>query len=96
MYTLLLKESPFIIFGALIAGGILAAVNFAYLLPQAREEGRAQYVAEQAVLDKKIQLQRNQDDEKISGLSDYDICVSYLGSVSVECESLKLFRLQPQ
>jgi hypothetical protein len=93
MYTLLLKQSPFIIFGALIAGGILAAVNFAYLLPQAREEGRAQYVAEQAVLDKKIQLQRNQDDEKIRGMDDYSICIEYVGKLP-ECESLKLQRLR--
>lgn len=90
MYTLLLKQSPFIIFGALIAGGILAAVNFAYLLPQARDEGEQRYIAKQAVVDKKIELEKGKDLEKISGLSDYEICIEYLGkSLSVECSALR-------
>lgn len=96
MYTLLLKNSPFILFGALIAGGILAAVNFAYLLPQAREEGKAQYVAEQAVLDKRIELDRKNDDLKIKGMSDYDVCISYVDKLSRDqCKVLLMRGLDP-
>lgn len=89
MWLLFLKNLPFIFVGAALAAGLLAIVNFTVWLPGARQEGRDSYIAQQAIIDKKIQLERAGDDEKIRGMSDYDICITYVGKLP-ECDSLKL------
>lgn len=89
MLSLILKEGPFILVGALIAAGLLVIVNLTVWLPQARNEGEARYIARQAVIEKKIELERKNDDLKIRGLSDYDVCITYVGKLP-ECDALRL------
>lgn len=89
MWLLFLKNLPFIFVGAALAAGLLAIVNFTVWLPQARDDGRKSYIAEQAVADKRIELERKNDDVKLQGMSDYDVCRLYLTGVS-DCDSLKL------
>jgi hypothetical protein len=77
--------------GAIAAALVFAALNFLVWLPAAREEGGDRKVAEQAVQSQKEELERKGDDAKLQRLSDYNLCVGYLGRVP-ECDSL---RLQP-
>lgn len=68
-----------------IAGGlamflVMQAFNAVWLLPRAREEGRAAYIAEQAAADRKAEIERKGDDAKLRGMSDYDLCVDGLRS----------------
>lgn len=81
------------VLGAII-GGILAwcalmAMNQIVWLPQAREDGRARLIAEQAAQAQREELERKGDDAKLQRMSDYDLCVAYLGGVP-ECDSLRL------
>lgn len=82
---------------AKLAGGALigAVAVFAYTqlvsLPMARSEGRARLIAEQAVQSQKEELERKGDDAKLQRMSDFDLCVAYLGELP-ECDSL---RVQP-
>ena len=85
---------------AVIAGGVgglvlafaaFTIVNALWLLPAERIEARNRLIAEQAVQSQKEELERKGDDAKLQRLSDYDLCVAYLGRVP-ECDSL---RLQP-
>ncbi|MDX0057966.1 hypothetical protein GOC19_16155 [Sinorhizobium meliloti] len=82
-------------------GGILAAftifhlVNVAIWLPQARQEGRDQYIAEQAAADSKAEIERKGDDAKLRSMSDYDLCVDGLRSrrlPSEPCDELRGIR----
>lgn len=75
--------------GAVLALLVGSTINALYLLPKARAEGRALYIAEQAVASLKAEMARKSDDRKIQGLSDYDLCVAALGRVP-ECDALKL------
>ena len=75
--------------GAVLALLVATAANSLYFLPKARTEGRAQYIAEQAVASLKAEMARKNDDRKIRSLSDYDLCRAALGSVP-ECDALKL------
>ena len=75
--------------GAVLALLVGTAANSFYFLPKARAEGRALYIAEQAVASLKAEQARKHDDRKIHGLSDYDLCRAALGSVP-ECDALKL------
>lgn len=77
--------------GALAVFLIMQAVNALWIIPAAREAGRARLIAEQAVQSQKEELERKGDDAKLQRLSDFDLCVAYLGRVP-ECDSL---RLQP-
>ncbi len=84
-----------------LVGGVSGAIRFAvgllvmYVLsvavlqPMARNEGRSRYIAEQAVKDQKVEMERKGDDAKIHQLSDYDLCVLNLGRVP-DCDALKL------
>lgn len=80
----------------LIAGMLLGAVAV-YLytqvvtLPAARSEARSRLIAEQAAQSQREELERKGDDAKLQRMSDYDLCVAYLGRVP-ECD---LLRLQP-
>ncbi|MCP8894309.1 hypothetical protein KYK29_05155 [Shinella daejeonensis] len=82
---------------AKLAGGALlgAAAVMAYVslvsLPAARSEGRARLIAEQAAQSQREELERKGDDAKIQRMSDYDLCIAYLGRVS-DCNTL---RVQP-
>jgi len=66
------------VLGAMAASASLWAVNSLLWLPQAREEGRASYIAEQAAADQKAEIERKGDDAKLRGMSDYDLCVDGL------------------
>jgi len=79
------------VFGGLAVFLIMQAVNALWIIPRAMGEGRSRLIAEQAVQSQKEELERKGDDAKLQRLSDYDLCVAYLGSVP-ECDSL---RLQP-
>lgn len=77
--------------GIVFAFAVFTVVNAVWLLPAARTEGRDRLIAEQAVQSQKDELERKGDDAKLQRLSDFDLCVAYLGGVP-ECDSL---RLQP-
>lgn len=75
-------------------GGFLlfSAVNAFLWLPEARKEGRATLIAEQAAADRKTELERKNDDAKLRGMSDYDLCVGGLRSrgLSIDpCDELR-------
>lgn len=85
---------------AVIAGGVgglvlafvaFTIINALWLLPAARTEARSRLIAEQAVQSQKEELERKGDDARLQRLSDFDLCVAYLGRVP-ECDSL---RMQP-
>lgn len=77
--------------GLILAFALFQLVNMVWLLPAARNEGRARLIAEQAVQSQKEELERKGDDAKLQRLSDFDLCIAYLGRVP-ECDSL---RVQP-
>lgn len=66
--------------GAAATFGVFWSFNALLWLPQAREEGRATYVAEQAAADRKAEIERKGDDAKLRDMSDYDLCVDGLRS----------------
>lgn len=77
---------------AALAGAILVyAYTQIVSLPAARSEARSRLIAEQAVQSQKEELERKGDDAKLQRMSDFDLCVAYLGGVP-ECDSL---RVQP-
>jgi hypothetical protein len=81
-----------ILAGGAILGGVVAySYMQAFTIPDARQEGRDRLVAEQAVQSQKEELERKGDDASLQRMSDYDLCVAYLGRVP-ECDSL---RMQP-
>ena len=76
------------------AGFILGAVvigSMAYLVGSERgkSEGRARVIAEQAVAAQREEIERKGDDAKLQRMSDFDLCVSYLGRVP-DCDALNL------
>lgn len=75
--------------GLVAAFALFSLINIMWLLPAARSEGRDRLIAEQAVQSQKEELERKGDDAKLQRLSDFDLCVAYLGRVP-ECDSLKL------
>lgn len=77
--------------GALLGALAVYAYTEAVSLPAARSEGRARLIAEQAVQSQREEMERKGDDAKLQRMSDYDLCVAYLGRVP-ECDSL---RVQP-
>ncbi|MBB5536932.1 hypothetical protein [Rhizobium giardinii] len=77
--------------GIALAVAAVIVINALWLLPAARTEGRNRLIVDQAVQSQKEELERKGDDAKLQRLSDYDLCIAYLGRVP-ECDSL---RLQP-
>lgn len=77
--------------GAILGGVVVYAYVQAFTLPAARQEGRDRLVAEQAVQTQKEELERKGDDANLQRMSDFDLCVAYLGRMP-ECDSL---RMQP-
>jgi len=77
--------------GLLLAFTIFQLANSLYFLPQARKEGREQYIAEQAAADRKAELERKGDDAKLRNMSDYQLCLDGLRSrgMSDACEQLR-------
>lgn len=83
--------------GAVAAFGVFWPLNALLWLPQAREEGRAAYVAEQAAADRKAEIERKGDDAKLRGMSDYDLCVGGLRSRRLPIDACDVLRgLYPQ
>jgi hypothetical protein len=64
--------------GLILAFVIFQFVNTLWILPAARNEGRDLYIAEQAVTDRKAELERKGDDATLQTLTDYDLCVAGL------------------
>lgn len=77
--------------GVILGGVVVYSYVQAYSLPAAQQEGRDRLIAEQAVQSQKEELERKGDDANLQRMSDYDLCVAYLGRVP-ECDSL---RMQP-
>lgn len=82
----------------LVAGALLGAVAVyvytqAVSLPAARAEARGHLIAEQAAQSMKEELERKGDDAKLQRMSDYDLCIAYLGRMS-ECDSLRVQPIQ--
>lgn len=77
--------------GAALGGVVAYSYMQAFALPDARQEGRDRLIAEQAVQSQREELERKGDDAKLQRMSDYDLCVAYIGRVP-ECDSL---RVQP-
>jgi hypothetical protein len=75
--------------GALIGAVAVFIYTQAISLPAARSEARGRLIAEQAAQAQREELERKGDDAKLQRMSDYDLCVAYLGRVP-ECGSLKL------
>lgn len=83
--------------GAVSAFGAFWSLNALLWLPQAREEGRAAYVAEQAAADHKAEIERKGDDAKLRGMSDYDLCVDGLRSRRLHTDPCDVLRgLRPE
>lgn len=81
--------------GALISVALYTLINTVWFLPAAREEGKSRLIAEQAAQAQREELERKGDDAKLQRMSDFDLCVSYLGRVP-ECDSLKLFGISEE
>lgn len=79
--------------GFLLALLVFYLANQAFWLPRAREEGRERLIAEQAVQSQKEELERKGDDAKLQRMSDFDLCIAYLGRVP-ECDGLRLQSIQ--
>jgi hypothetical protein len=77
--------------GAFLGALAVYAYTQAVSLPAARSEARGRLIAEQAVQSQREELERKGDDAKLQRMSDYDLCIAYLGRVP-ECDSL---RVQP-
>lgn len=77
-----------LVVGAVLAAGMYFVLNHLFFYPEQRDLGKQEYIAEQIVNDKKNELKRDNDDAKIRGMSDYDVCVTYLGKLP-DCEALK-------
>lgn len=94
MFNLLpdwLKIGAGAVIGAIVAAGVYSLVNTVWLLPAAKEQGRNELIAEQAVADLKAERERKKSDAELQKLSDYDLCVRALGRVP-GCDA---FRVQP-
>ena len=78
-----------IVVGVIATALISIAVMTVYVIPKAKSEGQALYIAKQAAESQKAELERKGDDKKLRGMSDYDLCVSALGRVP-DCEPLKM------
>lgn len=75
--------------GLILAFAIFQIINTFWILPATRIDATQRYIAEQAVKSQKEELERKGDDAKLQRMSDFDLCVAYLGGVP-ECDSLKL------
>ena len=76
--------------GLLLAFAIFQLANTVYFLPQAREEGRDIYIAEQAAADRRAEIERKGDDAKLRGMSDYDLCVDGLRSRKLPIDGCRI------
>jgi hypothetical protein len=85
--------------GAIAGGaavfGLLMLANALWVIPAAKRDGRAAYVAEQAAADRKAELERKGDDAKLKGMSDYDLCVDGLRSRRLPVDACGILRGLP-
>jgi hypothetical protein len=86
-----LKIGGSVAVGAIVAAGVYSLANTVWLLPAAKQQGRNEYIAEQAVADLKAERERRKSDAELQKMSDYDLCVRALGGVP-GCD---VFRVQP-
>lgn len=61
---------------ATVAVGVL--VSWLYIVPQAKKDGKDEYVAKQAVVDARNEAVAKRTMSDIQGKSDYDLCVTAL------------------
>lgn len=83
--------------GSAAAAGALVAGSISYMAGYASGErvGYDRHAAEEAVADRKAELERRGDNATLQGMSDYDLCVAGLGGsgLSVDaCEQLRGLR----
>jgi len=76
-----LKIGGSVLAGAVVAAGVYSLVNTVWLLPDAKQQGKNELIAEQAVADLKAERERKKTDAELQRLSDYDLCVRALGRV---------------
>jgi hypothetical protein len=80
------------IVGGLAVFLVMMAANVLWVIPEAKRDGLAAYVAEQAAADRKAELERKGDDAKLKGMSDFELCVDGLRSRRLPvsaCEQLR-------
>lgn len=78
--------------GAAVAGALAVYLyTHTVSLPAARADARSRLIAEQAAQSQREELERKGDDARLQRMSDYDLCLAYLGGVS-HCDTL---RVQP-
>lgn len=75
--------------------GLMTLANALWVIPAAKRDGRAAYVAEQAVADRKAELERKGDDAKLKGMSDFDLCVDGLRSRRLPVDACGILRGVP-
>jgi len=83
----MIGETVKLVAGVLLGALAVYAYTQAVTLPAARSDARARLVAEQAAQSQREELERKGDDAKLQRMSDYDLCVTYLGRVP-ECALL--------
>lgn len=76
------------------AAAALVAGFFAFVIGRivGNGEGYDKRIAEVAIADAKAELERKGEDEKLQGMSDYDLCIHALdgrGGVRDACEQLR-------
>ena len=76
-------------FGALAVYLFLHAITIPAAEKRAGEDARNRLIAEQAAAAQREEIERKGDDAKLQRMSDYDLCVAYLGRVP-SCDLLRL------
>ncbi|TPM92741.1 hypothetical protein [Mesorhizobium sp. B2-1-3A] len=91
--SLALKNWKLVVLAALIA-----AVPAGYLLGHRKgdAQGYSRRVAEVAAADVKAELERKGDNAKLSGMSDYDLCVSGLRGSGMPVDACEQLRGLPE
>ncbi len=85
----MISEAVKLVAGALLGALLVYAYTEVVTLPAARSEARERLIAEQAARSQREELERKGDDAKLQRMSDYDLCVAYLGRVR-ECDALRI------
>ena len=81
-----------IIGGAALAGVVIGPLAFGVGHWSGETAGYQKHIAEMAAASARAELERKNDDAKLSNMSDYDLCVAGLGGrgLSIEpCEQLR-------
>lgn len=78
MWTQLIKYGIHSIPAVIATIAVAVLVAWIYVIPNAKKDGRNEYVAQQAVADIKNEARSKGTMVELQGKSDYDLCVSAL------------------